>query len=114
MVRLASIALALAFCAGPALAVDLTEEAEITLWCGEAFSIVSSEIASDDADMSAELSKRGAELLATAREMLREAGMAEAEIETTLASYAETVAVQIAGEAEDAAFSYDDCMALTE
>lgn len=114
MARLASFALAFALLATPALAVDLDETAEITLWCGHAFSIVSGEIKTDDAEMSAELETRGAALLAKARDLISTAGISDADAETTFTAYKTEVATQIAGQAENAKFSYDDCMALTE
>lgn len=116
MARLAPIAFAFALLATPALAVDLDETAEITLWCAQAFTIVSGEIKGDDAEMSAELETRGTALMAKARELIKAAGISDADAEATVTAYQTDVAEQIAGTdtGENAKFSYDDCMALEQ
>lgn len=104
---------ALAFTA-PARAVELPADVDKALWCGHAFTIVSGEIKSDDAEMSAKLAEQGAALIASARASMGEAGTAEDAIEATSQSYAQTVAAEIEGKAENAKYSYDDCLTLVE
>lgn len=100
--------------AAPVRAVELPAETDKTLWCGHAFTIVSGEIKSEDEEMSAMLGEHGAALIEAAHKKMGDTGISAEEIQATSKTYASSVAAEIEGKAEDAKFSYDDCLTLVE
>lgn len=113
--RICLAAASLACLSLPALAAgEVPADAEIALWCGHAFAIVSVELATDDAGASTELAGRSTELLARGTALLITAGFTDAEAATTSDGLKAGVATEISGPGENAKYSYDECIALAE
>lgn len=93
-------------------AAELNEETDLYMWCGAAFTVVSGLLG--EAPEAAEMENLANILFAIAEPMLTEQGVADADLASFGAAYAMVAANQVVYEAEEAAYSREDCQLAAE
>jgi hypothetical protein len=92
----------------------VSDAADKTLWCGQAFVQSSVEVkASGDQAGADAMLKDGNDLVAKGTTMLGQAGFDANKITATKAAYDSEVKTELAGDPDNARYSYEDCLVLT-
>lgn len=90
-------------------ASDLSEEADIALWCGAAFSLAADQSKEADAEASKTFQAKADVLLARAGELMVEGGMTVEEVGPVAEAYTYHAADQIIAEKSEADYTLDQC-----
>jgi hypothetical protein len=92
----------------------VSDAADQSLWCGQAFVQSSDEVKQSGDQQGADaMLKDGNDLLAKGGDLLTKSGFDAAKVETTKTAYVTQVKGELAGDPSAARYSYEECLMLT-
>lgn len=92
---------------------ELSEEADIALWCGAAYLVAAEQVKAEDAAGAATMETTGAALIEKADALMQKEGLAIEDVRNIQEAYGFQVAVQILTTPDDTDYTQEECGAVT-